>query len=348
MQNTVKKINNGGRLGYDEARAYFEGILAGAMTPVQIAAGLIAMKTRGETVDELAALVAVLNAHKRPFDALGAETIDTCGTGGDGKSTVNISTAVSVICASMGCAVVKHGNTAQSGAVGSADVLAELGLDVSYADTSAGEFFKRHGYVFLMAPLYHPALKGIGPIRRELGVPTIINFAAPLANPAEPSYQIIGISRRDRLDFYARAVERVGRSGVTVYASRDCYDEVSSKDATDCIYVGEGGMRRFTIEPSDFFTPFDMPVARNREEARKLFLAGLSGEDEQIGNLFALNAALALRTMGRYGIKDGFHEAKRHIIEGTALRKLCAITGREAFDRRSSRVAADSQQAAER
>ncbi len=332
MEQLVKKVNSGERLSFDDSRTLFEGMVQGMLSDSQIASSLIAMKFRRETVDEVAALAATLDCHKRKFGASSGDTIDTCGTGGDGKSTVNVSTAVSIILASLGCSVVKHGNTAQSGIVGSADILSELGMDLNYEGTTPEEFFRLHNYVFMLAPHYHPALKGIGKVRRELKVPTIFNFVGPLINPADPAYQVIGINRRDRLDFIAQVIRKIGKQNITVYTSRDGYDEVSSRDTTECIHIGEGNDRRFSIDPSDFFEPFPMPVVRDRTEAKQLFLEGLSGENEQMSDLFSLNTALALRTMNSHGMRDGFHLAKRHIAEGGAMMKLNELaSGRTAI-----------------
>ncbi len=327
MENIIIKVNSGKPLAYPEAEQLFEGMVRGDLSDSQIASSLIAIKLRTETVDELAALVATLDRHKRKLEVDPAGTVDTCGTGGDGKSTVNVSTAVSIILSSLGCRVVKHGNRAQSGAVGSADLLAELGMDLGYSGSSPEEFFSSHGYVFMPAPDFHPAMKRIGPVRRELKVPTLFNYAGPLINPANPEFQVIGVNRRDRIDFIGRVVEKLGRSNVTIYSSRDGYDEVSSSGETECLHIGDGGTRRFTIDPSDFFEPFPMPVAGDLREASRLFLDGLSGENGRVANLFALNAALALRTMNRCGLREGYFLARKHIDEGHARRKVDELTG---------------------
>jgi len=328
MDTLVKKVNSGHRLSFDEAQCLFEGMVQDKLSESQIASALIAIKFRRETVDEVAALAATLNRHKRKFVSGSDDAIDTCGTGGDGKSTVNISTAVSIILSSIGCKVVKHGNTAQSGIVGSADILKELGMDMDYTDTTPEEYFEKHNYVFLLAPHYHPALKKIGTVRKELKVPTIFNFVGPLINPADPRYQVIGINRLDRLDFVAQVIRKIGKRNVTVYSSRDGFDEVSSQDTTECIHVGDGNDRRFTIDPSDFFEPFSMPVVSDRNEAKKLFLEGLSGENEQMSDIFSLNTALALRTMNRCGMREGYIETKKRIASGSVMRKLDDLVGK--------------------
>jgi len=322
MNEIIRRLNSGEKLSRGDAEKFFEGMIDGALTEAEVASTLMAIRHRGETPGELSALVTALDRRKRRFELPRAGTIDTCGTGGDGKSTVNISTAVSIILASMGYAVVKHGNSAQSGKVGSADILKDLGFDLEYGGSSPEGFFQKHGFVFLMAPHYHPSLRAIGKIRREIRVPTIFNFVGPLVNPADPVFQIIGISRLDRLEMLADAIMEMGRSGITVYSSEDGFDEVSSRRRTLCITVKNGAKDRFSIEPSDFFTPFDPPVVRDRDHARDLFLAGLSGRNGDLVNLLALNTALALYTMGESGLDDGFKRAREHIMNGGPGLKL--------------------------
>jgi anthranilate phosphoribosyltransferase len=328
MDQLVKKVNSGERLSFEEAGLLFDSMVTGGLSEPQIAASLVAMKLREETDDELAALVTILNRHKRCFKCSARDTVDTCGTGGDGKSTVNVSTAVSIILASMGFPVVKHGNTAQSGAVGSADILQALGMDLSYAGSSPEEHFERHNYVFMLAPHYHPGLKGVGKVRRELKVPTIFNLVGPLVNPADPEYQVIGINRHDRLEFISRTMIKIGRGNVTVYSSRDGYDEVSSRDKTDCVLIADGRQEKFTIDPSDFFKPFDMPVVRSAEEAKRLFLEGLNGKNEEVCNIFSLNTALALMTMRKAELKQGFAQVREHLVQGRAAKKLSEMVGK--------------------
>ncbi|HOD13215.1 MAG TPA: anthranilate phosphoribosyltransferase [Spirochaetota bacterium] len=332
MDRILQKVNSGDRLSFNEARDLFESMMQGSLAESQIASSLIAMKLRGETVDELAALAVAMNRNKRAFTPGVKGTIDTCGTGGDGKSTVNVSTAVAIIIASMGYPVVKHGNYAQSGIVGSADILSDLGVDIN-GITSPEEYLARHNFIYMLAPLYHPALRGIGKVRRELKVPTLFNLAGPLANPADPDYQIIGISRRGRLEFMAGVLEKIGRKNITLYSSRDGYDEVSSANTTECIHIGEGDTRRFTIDPSDFFEPFPMPVVRDRDDARHQFLDGLTGRCETLMKVFALNAALALRTMNCCGMREGFFSAREQISSGRAISKLEELASEESAAR---------------
>ncbi|MBN1531746.1 MAG: anthranilate phosphoribosyltransferase [Spirochaetes bacterium] len=318
----LKRMNAGDAPEMDEADRLFEVMLTGGLTDSQIASVLISMKGRGETPLEVAALVRAMRRHKRHFGVSAKGLVDTCGTGGDGKSTVNVSTAVSIILASMGYPVVKHGNSAQSGKVGSADILADVGFDAAYGGSSPEEFFSAHNYVFLFAPQYHPALKQIGRVRRELGVPTIFNLVGPLANPADPAYQIIGLSGKNRLELVSEAVSLMGCGGITLYASDDGFDEVSSAAKTECRTISGGSVESFFIDPADFFDPFEMPVVRDRSDAKDLFLGGISGRDGRIADLFALNAALALKTMGVAELPEGYGAAREQLASGRAAEKL--------------------------
>ncbi|MEF3255458.1 MAG: anthranilate phosphoribosyltransferase, partial [Deferribacterales bacterium] len=191
MHELVKKVNNGGFLTLEESKMVFSGIIKGELSEAQIASILISMKHRTESSYEIAGAVMALMEEMIPFNKKKNGVIDTCGTGGDGKSTVNISTAVSINLASMGYPVIKHGNVAQSGKVGSADILSLLKIPCKLEKYEAENFFDKHNFVFLFAPFYHPALKNVAKIRKELMTPTIFNFIGPLANPAKPDYQII-------------------------------------------------------------------------------------------------------------------------------------------------------------
>jgi anthranilate phosphoribosyltransferase len=333
IEHILKNLNSGQVLNRDDATALFDTMLSGGLTEAQIAAALISMRARGEAIDELAALVGAMDRKKKRFIHHADKTVDTCGTGGDGKSTVNVSTAVSVVLAGMGHSVVKHGNKAQSGRVGSADILESLGFDLSYEGSDAEAFFAEHNYVFIHAQKYHPALKDIGKVRRELKVPTIFNFAGPLVNPADPSCQIIGISSRSRLVFLANVLLRLGRNNVTVYSSYDGFDEVSSADKTECVSVCNGTLNHFIIDPADYFEPFAMPVIGGSDEAQELFIRGLQGLDAGIVNILALNTALALKTMKVAPLAKGFNMARDYLKSGAAYAKLQSMTGGSPVER---------------
>ncbi|WP_265823628.1 anthranilate phosphoribosyltransferase [Geovibrio ferrireducens] len=324
----VQKTAMGHELSFEEASELFDAIMAGELTEAEIAAVLVAMRLRGETPDEIAGAANAMNKKKIRLDKGDRIVIDTCGTGGDGKSTINVSTAVSLVLAAAGVNIVKHGNVAQSGKVGSADILRHLGVPIEFDEGKDSEYFEKHGYVFLFAPKFHPAMKYAGPVRRAIKVPTVFNFLGPLSNPCDPDYQLIGISNIDKLEKLAKAMEKLGRTGVILYSSEDGYDEVSSSAPTLCYRITSGGVEKFSVNPADFFTPFEMPVVTDGEDAKSKFLRAIAGEDEQLTDLIALNTALAFYVSGICAdMKDGFEKAKSVIKSGKVVEKLESLRG---------------------
>lgn len=328
MLEIIKKVNNGGILTKDETRKLFSNIIKGELSEAQIASVLISMKSRVESPEEIAGAVEAMMEEMIPFEHSYSGAIDTCGTGGDGKSTVNISTAVSINLASMGYPVIKHGNVAQTGKVGSADILGLLDIPCKLEKTAAQDFFNKHNFVFLFAPFYHPALKNVSKIRKELMTPTIFNFIGPLANPAKPDYQIIGISRRSMLKTYTDAALLLGKKNILIYSSDDGFDEISTSDITKAYIIRDGEIDLFFIDPSEFFEPFPLPQVNDQEEALKLFIEGIKGENENITKIFALNTSAALYLMKKGDIKEHFNVAYENIKSGNAYKKVESLRGK--------------------
>ncbi|WP_022850544.1 anthranilate phosphoribosyltransferase [Limisalsivibrio acetivorans] len=324
----VRKTAMGEKLSMEEAGALFDDIMQGKLEESEIAAVLIAMRIRGETPEEVAGAAAAMNRAKVRLDKGERTATDTCGTGGDGKSTLNVSTAVSLALNACGLDIVKHGNSAQSGKVGSADILKLLGIPVEFEKGGEQEYFRKHGYVFLFAPLFHPAMKYAGKVRKTLKVPTIFNMLGPMANPADPEYQAIGIPSSESMELIAKAVNLLGREGVCVYSSRDGYDEVSSSAPTDCIMIESGELKRFTIDPANYFDTFDMPVVEDDAHAVKLFVDAVSGSEEKLTNLLAINAGLNLYNSKEVqDVREGFEKARDAIKKGSVLERLNSLKG---------------------
>jgi anthranilate phosphoribosyltransferase len=270
MVEIVKKAGLGEQLNFEETYNIFIQMMNGELSEAEIACVLIAMRLRDETPEEIAGAARAMNDKRLKF-VTDKKVYDTCGTGGSGKCTMNISSAVAILIASLGLPVVKHGNRAVSGSVGSADIYELAGVPVDSEKEVMEEYFKKKNFAFLFAPLYHPALKYAGAVRKQLKVPTIFNFLGPLANPADVAGQIIGISRRDKLSDMAEALLMLGRDNVAVYSSLDGYDEVSSTAPTEIHQVKSGLLTKRYINPSEFFNPFSMPVVKNGDEALKYF-----------------------------------------------------------------------------
>ncbi|MGA1847005.1 anthranilate phosphoribosyltransferase [Deferribacter abyssi] len=329
MNEIIKKVYSGQKLTENEALLFFDSIMTGSLSDAQIGGALIAMKMRGESADEIFAAAKVLNKYKVRFEHSKQRCIDTCGTGGDGKSCVNVSSAVAIILSSMGYSVVKHGNVAISGRVGSANIYESFGIPVKMVLDEARRFFDNHNFVFLFAPNFHPAMKYVAPIRKDLMVPTIFNLLGPLVNPAEPEYQIIGVGDFSKLEIYAEAVTRFKNRKFIVYSSKDGYDEVSTKDMTICYKIVNGVVEHLTVNPEEFFEPFDMPCVRDEVEAKRLFLNGITGEDENVAKLFALNTALALHLLEDIDLKSGYLKAYEKIKSGECYNKMKMLSAVE-------------------
>ena len=194
----------------ERMRTLLTEVMAGRMSEVETAALLVALRMKGETAEELAAAASVLREHMVRLETGRLDVLDTCGTGGDGCNTFNISTAAALVAAGAGVPVVKHGNRSVSSRCGSADVLTELGVQVETDPVCARRCLEQAGLAFCFAPLFHPALRHVSPVRRRLGIRTLFNWLGPLANPAAANYQLLGVGRRDLLDTLAEALARLG------------------------------------------------------------------------------------------------------------------------------------------
>jgi anthranilate phosphoribosyltransferase len=321
----IRKVGMGESLTLEETYGLFMSMMNGEMSEAEIAAVLVGMRLRGETAEEIAGASKAMNDKKVRFETAG-RSYDTCGTGGSGKSTMNVSSAVAVVLAALGLSVVKHGNRAMSGTVGSADLYELAGVPVNAPVSDMQDYFKKNNFAFLFAPLYHPAMKYAGPVRRQIMVPTIFNFLGPLANPADPAGQITGVARRDRLSTIAESLFMLGRSNIAIYSSFDGYDEVSSAAPTEVHEVQKGRIIRYYIDPSDYFTPFEMPVVKTPEEGLDLFIKSISMDGGNLNELIALNTGLALLVYGCAGnLKEGYDTAMKAIRSGSVMDKYRSL-----------------------
>lgn len=325
MQKTVKALHSAEKLSYEQMIAFFDDMVNEKLTPAQIGGTLIAMKLRGETADDIAAAATVLNKYKIPFKHGLKDCMDTCGTGGDGKSTMNVSTLVSITLASMGVNIIKHGNSAQSGKVGSADILNLLGIPTKLTGDNAVKYLKKHNFVFLFAPNYHPILKSVGAIRKQLMAPTIFNYLGPILNPGDPDFQIIGINSVDKLDIYSKTVLKLKKNNIMVISSADGYDEITSSDVTYGKIIKDGQIENIAIDPGVFFKKFPMPKVAHEEDAIKLFMESVSGRNEALNNIISLNSAYALSLKENEYIKTLFDRVKKHLASGNVEKYLASL-----------------------
>lgn len=305
------------------------GLLADGCDEAEAAALLVALRMKGETADELAAAAAVLREHMRPLD-LGTDLLDTCGTGGDGTGTFNISTATALVVAGAGVPVVKHGNRAVSGRSGSADVLAALGVDVESPAMSSRSTLESAGMVFCHAPAFHPALRRLALLRRRLGVRTLFNCLGPLANPAGAPYQLLGVGRPEWLDPMSVALARLGTRRALLVCGRDGLDEVSLSAPTLVREVCGNEVRSLEWNPVDFgLEPCSLNELRadSPDASAALVREAVEGPDGPARRVVLANAAAALLAAGRVtSPREGTEAALKSVRSGAGARVLAALS----------------------
>jgi anthranilate phosphoribosyltransferase len=306
-----------------------ERLLRGEVGAAQTAALLVALSMKGETAEELAAAAEAMRRHCQALDVGAREVLDTCGTGGDGHGTFNISTATALVVAGAGVRVVKHGNRAVSSTSGSADVLAELGVRVSGDAAQARRCLEGAGIAFCLAPAYHPALKHVGEVRRALGVPTMFNRLGPLANPARAPCQLLGVGNAGWLDRMAGALARLGTRLALLVHSRDGLDEVSLSAPTLVRRVQGGEVTALEWTPAHFgLAPCRIEELRvDGPRASAAVIRGvLAGEQGPAARIVGANAAAALLAAGAVsGLREGVERASAAIAQGRAAAALEAL-----------------------
>ncbi|HEX7119024.1 MAG TPA: anthranilate phosphoribosyltransferase [Longimicrobiales bacterium] len=328
----VAKAASGQPLSADEAEAAFSAIMAGVATPVQTAALLIALRVRGETPAEIAGGVRALRRAMIPVAAPGdAPVVDTCGTGGGRITTFNISTAAAFVAAGGGVRIAKHGNRSFTSRSGSADVLEALGVAIDLSPEAMGRVLAEAGIVFMFAPLLHPAMRHAAPVRRELGVTTLMNLLGPLTNPAHARRQVVGVADPARLDVVADALLELGHEHALVVHGEPGLDELSPLGPSDVVELRDGTLRRYRFDPAEHFgwkaaDPAGLAGGAPEDNARIIeeVLTGRRGGAARAA--IVLNAGAALYVAGKTdSIEDGVAEAERIVDAGAgydALRRL--------------------------
>lgn len=316
-------------LSRTEAEAAFGILFEGQATPAQIGGLLMAMRTRGETVDEYAAAAAVMRSKCNPVKAP-AGAMDIVGTGGDGKGTLNISTATAFVVAGAGVPVAKHGNRNLSSKSGAADALAQMGIQVMVGPDVVEKALAEVGICFMMAPMHHPAMAHVGPVRAELGTRTIFNILGPLTNPAGVKRQLTGAFSRDLIRPMAETLARLGSERAWLVHGSDGTDELTITGISWVAALEEDGMiREVEIHPEDAglpVHPFEAIVGGTPEENGRAFRALLGGEAGAYRDAVLLNAAAALVIAGRAAdLREGTAKARESIDSGAALARVEAL-----------------------
>jgi anthranilate phosphoribosyltransferase len=306
----------------DLAEAAFGDLMDGQATEAQKGALLLGIATRGETADEIAGAVAALRRRMRRVASKRSPLLDTCGPGGLGRDLFNLSTAAAIVAAGAGASVAKHGNRSISSRVGSADVLAASGVALDLDPEQAGRILDEVGLVFLFAPSFHPAMKELGTVRRELGVRTIFNALGPLANPAGATRQLIGVGRPELVGLLASALASLGSERAIVFHSENGLDELVPGVPASGVEVRDGGTRRWRLDASSLRQrPVALPelkggdVGENAAMLRRL----LEGEPGPRREAVLLNVAVALVVAGVAGdAAEGYARARESVDGGAA------------------------------
>lgn len=326
VQELLRQVLAGRHLAEEEAAALMEEILAGRVTDAQLGAVLAALKLKGETAEEIAGFALVMRRLAPVVKSVHPRLLDTCGTGGDGANTFNISTAAALVLAGAGAKVAKHGNRSVSSRCGSADVLEALGVKVDLSPAALSACLDRVGIAFLYAPVLHQAMKRVAGPRRELGFRTVFNILGPLTNPAGVQAQVLGVYSPELVEVVARVLQRLGVARGFVVHGAGGLDEVSPLGATKICEIRDGWLRTYTLHVEDYgFTPARMEdlVGGGPAENAEIIRSVLRGEPGPRRQAVLLNAALGLMAADLAGsLEEGLALAARSIDEGHAYAKL--------------------------
>ncbi len=327
LRGAIAKIASGQTLSQDEAAQAFELVMSGSVTPVQVGALLMGLRARGETVEEIAGAARVMRAKVLKVRAP-AGAIDTCGTGGDGKGTFNISTCAAFVVAGAGVPVAKHGNRAISSRSGSADVLKELGVNIEASPETISRCIDECGLGFMFAPAHHAAMHHVVQVRAELGTRTIFNLLGPLANPAGTKFQIIGVFGREWVEPMAQVLALLGSERAWVVHG-DGLDELTTAGISDVAVLDAGRVSTFRISPRNAGLPDSKPedlIGGNAVENAAHIRAVLGGLKGPYRDIVLLNAAAALLVAGKAKtLREGVALAAELIDSGKALAVLEAL-----------------------
>jgi anthranilate phosphoribosyltransferase len=318
----LKRLLDGQVLSRREARQILAAIADGEGSPAQLAAFLTALKLRGETFEELVGFVELMRARLVPVRVSRRPLVDACGTGGDGLGTFNISTTAALVAAGAGAAVAKHGNRGVSSKSGSADVLEALGVRTDLGAERVALCVEKAGIGFLFAPAYHPALKPLGPIRKELGVRTVFNALGPMCNPALPRHQVMGVYADSLLVPAARVLGELGAKRALVVRSQDGLDEFSVGAPTRVVEWTGRGLKKYSVDARSLGlkrSPVKALAGGDPRRNAAIVREVLSGKKGPKSDVVALNAAAVLYACGLSdSLKDGLSLAQASISRGWA------------------------------
>ncbi len=302
MQHLLKKLFSRQHLSRHEAREAMDILMGGKAKPEQIGAFLGALRGKGETIEEIVGCAEAMRGHALTISIQRKDLFDTCGTGGDGMDTFNISTANAFILAAAGAGIVKHGNRSISSRCGSADVLEAMGIAIDLKPEQVARSVDQFGFGFLFASSFHPAMKNVGSVRQSLGVRTVFNLLGPLTNPAFAKRQLIGVFQKEWIEPMAHVLKELGSEEVMLVHGEDGMDEITPAGVTYVAHLKNGKVSTYTLKPEDFgIKRFSVEHIRGGDAATNAALIErtLKGEKGYCRDALLLNAAAALSVAGK-------------------------------------------------
>ena len=320
MKKFLNKLNNKENLSFTESKEAFEILMNGKATDQEIFDFLTLLSEKGEISDELAGGIHVLRSKSTRVNV--HNCLDTCGTGGDGMNTLNISTASALLLSSMGIKVAKHGNKAVSSKCGSGDVLETLNININLKPNEIEEQIKKNNFGFMFAPNYHSAMKYVGPTRKKIGKRTIFNMIGPLSSPALVERQVVGVYDSKLLKLFANALKNLNIKFAWIVNSDDGLDEISPYAKTNVVQLKNNEITEITIDPKELninAENFKNLVGDNSNFNAKKIIEILKGEDNDFSKAVSLNAAAGLIVMEKYtNFKISYNEVRKFILSGKA------------------------------
>lgn len=329
MKEYLQKLSERKSLSKQEMIEAVSELFTDEVSESEIAAFLIGLKTKGETVEEIVGIVQAVREKSLSFTRKIENVMDNCGTGGDGSKSFNVSTTSAFVIAGAGIPVAKHGNRSISSKTGSADVLEYLGINLTLNPEEAEECLEEVGISFLFAPHVHPKIKNIMKVRRELKIPTIFNLIGPLTNPMELDYQLLGIYRRDLLQTFGEVLKTLGRKRAVVINGAGYMDEASLQGDNHLIIVDNGIITEKILSPEEVGLsryPNEAIIGGDAKRNGEILLSILDGEKGACRDTVLLNAGIGIYASGKANsIEEGIEKAKESIDSGSARHKLDAL-----------------------
>ena len=324
MENSLKKLRNKINLSFDETKEIFTKIMDGKASDLEMHDFLMLLSNKGEVSSEIAAGVHVLREKSLKVNV--KDSIDTCGTGGDGKNTLNISTASALLLASMGIKVAKHGNKAVSSKCGSGDVLEKLNININLAPKEVENCINTLNFGFMFAPNFHSAMKYVGPVRKKIGKRTIFNMIGPLSSPALVKKQVVGVFDKKLLNIFANALKDLKITNAWIVNSEDGLDEISPYATTNVCQLKNREISNFIIDPNQLNIKtkgFDTILGEDSNYNSKKIIDIFKGEDNDFSIAVCLNAAAGLIVSDdKDNFKEAYQKVRGHILSGKAFNHL--------------------------